>query len=127
MGAPLARENDKRVCSGDVISTVWSTAFNLIASMFAKEVGKTYTELFPFYVMPFGGPETFKSVKETAIAGRLCQEAAICAALHSAIADWSISHNTEQSVDISKAFDMKLLVLEAEMLLQCVPKVWLRE
>jgi len=54
MDAPLARENNKRVCSSDVISTVWSTAFNLTASVFAKVVGKTYTELFPFYVMPYG-------------------------------------------------------------------------
>jgi hypothetical protein len=56
MDAPLARENNKRVCTSDVISTVWSTAFNLIASLFAKDVGKTYiyTELFPFYVLPMG-------------------------------------------------------------------------
>jgi hypothetical protein len=54
MDAPLARENNKRVCSSDVISTVWSTAFNLTVSLFAKDVGKTYTELFPFYVMPYG-------------------------------------------------------------------------
>jgi hypothetical protein len=54
MEAPLARENNTRVCSSDVISTAWSTAFNLTAGLFARDVGKTYTELFPFYVMPYG-------------------------------------------------------------------------
>jgi len=54
MDGPHSRENNKRVCSSDVISTVWSTAFNLIASLFAKDVGKIRTELFPFYVMPHG-------------------------------------------------------------------------
>jgi hypothetical protein len=53
MDAPLARENNKRVRSSDGISTVWSTAFNLIASLFDKDVGKIYTELFPFYVISY--------------------------------------------------------------------------
>jgi uncharacterized membrane protein YcfT len=95
MDAPLARGNNKRVYSSDVISTVWSTVFNLVASLFAKDVGKTYTELFPFYVMPLWGPETLKSVKVTVFSGRLRQKAAICAVLHSAQIDWSISHNNE--------------------------------
>jgi hypothetical protein len=55
MDPALARENNTHVCSSDIISTVWSTAFNLTASVFAKDVGKTYAELFQFYVMPHGG------------------------------------------------------------------------